>query len=32
MNMQLTSWRNRQAADAAFARGTGDALTQWRQP
>jgi hypothetical protein len=32
MNMQLTSWRNRQAADAAFVRGTGDALTQWRQP
>lgn len=32
MNMQLTSWRNQQAADAAFVRGSGEALAQWRQP
>lgn len=32
MNMQLASWRNRQAADAAFVLGSGDALEQWRQP
>lgn len=32
MNMQLTTWRSRQAADAAFVRGAGEALAQWRQP
>jgi hypothetical protein len=32
MNMQLTTWRIAGAANAAFGRGTGDALRTWRQP
>jgi hypothetical protein len=32
LNMQLVTWRNRQAANNAFAAGTGDALRTWRQP
>lgn len=32
MNMQLTSWRDSQAANEAFVSGTGDALRTWRQP
>jgi hypothetical protein len=32
INMQLTTWRNGQAANSAFAFGTGDALRTWRQP
>lgn len=32
MNMQLTMWRDGQAANAAFVAGTGDALRTWRQP
>ena len=32
MNMQLVAWRDRQAANAAFAAGSGDALRRWRQP
>jgi len=32
MNMQLTTWRESQAANAAFVAGSGDALTAWRQP
>jgi hypothetical protein len=32
MNMQLVAWRHRQAANAAFAAGAGDALQVWRQP
>ena len=32
INMQLTSWRDGEAANAAFAAGTGDALRTWRQP
>ncbi len=32
MNMQLVSWRDRQAANAAFVAGSGDALRAWRQP
>jgi hypothetical protein len=32
MNMQLTTWRNGQAANDAFVAGSGDALRTWRQP
>jgi len=32
MNMQLTTWRNRHAANDAFVAGAGDALRSWRQP
>jgi len=32
INMQITTWRDAPAANAAFARGTGDALRTWRQP
>lgn len=32
MNMQLVAWRDRQAANAAFVTGSGDALRAWRQP
>jgi hypothetical protein len=32
INMQLTSWRDATAANAAFVAGTGDALRSWRQP
>lgn len=32
LNMQLTSWRDREAVNAAFAAGAGDALRTWRQP
>ena len=32
INMQLTSWRDGAAANAAFVAGTGDALRTWRQP
>ena len=32
MNMQLVTWRDGGAANAAFANGTGDALRTWRQP
>ena len=32
MNMQLVAWRDRQAANAAFVEGSGDALRVWRQP
>jgi hypothetical protein len=32
MNMQLLAWRDRAAANRAFADGAGDALRTWRQP
>jgi hypothetical protein len=32
INMQVTSWRDGKAANAAFRAGTGDALRTWRQP
>ena len=32
MNMQLTAWRERAAANQAFVAGAGDALGTWRQP
>jgi hypothetical protein len=32
INMQLTTWRDAAAANAALAAGTGDALRTWRQP
>lgn len=32
INMQLTTWRDGRAANAAFVAGTGDALRTWRQP
>lgn len=32
MNMQLVAWRDRQAANEAFASGAGDAIRGWRQP
>ena len=32
MNMQLTTWRDGQAANHAFVAGSGDALRTWRQP
>ena len=31
LNMQLVTWRDGQAANAAFVAGTGDALRAWRQ-
>jgi conjugal transfer/entry exclusion protein len=32
INMQLTTWRDGQAANDAFVAGSGDALRTWRQP
>lgn len=32
MNMQLVTWRDREAANTAFVAGSGDALRVWRQP
>ena len=32
INMQLTTWRDGQAANTALAFGMGDALRTWRQP
>jgi hypothetical protein len=32
MNLQLVTWRDGRAANAAFVAGTGDALRTWRQP
>jgi hypothetical protein len=32
LNMQLTVWRDAQAANDAFVAGSGDALRTWRQP
>ena len=32
LNMQMTAWRDREAVNAAFASGAGDALRTWRQP
>lgn len=32
MNMQLVTWRDGRPANEALVRGTGDALTTWRQP
>lgn len=32
MNMQLTTWRQSPAVNAAFVAGSGDALRTWRQP
>ncbi len=32
MNMQLVAWRDRAAANRAFADGAGNALSTWRQP
>ena len=32
MNLQLATWRDGRAANAAFVAGTGDALRTWRQP
>jgi hypothetical protein len=32
INMQLTTWRDGTAVNAAFVAGTGDALRTWRQP
>jgi hypothetical protein len=32
LNMQLTVWRDIQAANDAFVAGSGDALRTWRQP
>ena len=32
INMQLTTWRAAQSANAAFVAGSGDALRRWRQP
>jgi hypothetical protein len=32
LNMQLTSWRDREAVNGAFVAGAGDALRTWRQP
>lgn len=32
MNMQLTTWRDARAVNAAMATGTGQALSTWRQP
>jgi hypothetical protein len=32
MNMQLVTWRDGRAANAAFVAGSGDALRTWRQP
>jgi hypothetical protein len=32
MNMQLVTWRDARAANAAMVAGTADALRTWRQP
>lgn len=32
MNMQITTWRDANAANRAFVAGGGDALRTWRQP
>lgn len=32
MNMQLVAWRDRAAANRAFADGAGNAISTWRQP
>jgi hypothetical protein len=32
VNMQVTTWRDADAANRAFAAGTGNALRTWRQP
>lgn len=32
INMQLTTWRDRRAANEALVAGSGDALRTWRQP
>ena len=32
VNMQLSTWREADAANRAFAAGVGDALRSWRQP
>ena len=32
INMQITTWRDADAANHAFVAGTGDALRTWRQP
>lgn len=32
MNMQLSTWRDGQAANEAFVAGAGEALRTWRQP
>jgi 3-dehydroquinate synthetase len=32
INMQLTTWRDAEAANKAFRLGSGDALRAWRQP
>jgi hypothetical protein len=32
LNMQLTTWRDGEAANRAFVAGSGDALRTWRQP
>jgi hypothetical protein len=32
LNMQLTTWREAGAVNAALAAGVGDALRNWRQP
>ena len=32
INMQVTTWRDSEAANRAMALGTGDALRTWRQP
>ena len=32
MNMQITTWRDGRATNAAFVAGAGDALRTWRQP
>jgi hypothetical protein len=32
INMQLTTWRDRRAANEAFVTGSSDALRTWRQP
>ena len=32
INMQLSTWRQAEAANRAFAAGVGDALRTWRQP
>jgi hypothetical protein len=32
LNMQLVTWRDRRAADRAFAAGSSHALKTWRQP
>ena len=32
LNMQMTTWRDADAANLAFRAGAGDALRTWRQP